>query len=219
MRVRDGGLVTTPSGGLGSPGVASACLRVSRRCSEPRRRADPAGDHSRRDRPAPDVPPRAGRPWRRLPPDRWNLDGTYLWLGPSRRGELRRRQWDSTFGGDVAVMRVREHEPLGAVGGTLGASRWTDARRRPASGSTALVGTAMLGHMVGVSAGPIVELAELRAPAGSAARSACGRSPASTPYVARRRGRRPRRVRRARRPHRPAGVPPLTTRGRARRRT
>src|SRR5439155_8348474 len=70
---------------------------------------------------APDVPaktepaPSAMRP---LPPS-WDLDGLYLWLGPIGAAGWQGSSWDSTFGGDATVVRVREHESLGAVGATL----------------------------------------------------------------------------------------------------
>ena len=60
-------------------------------------------------------------------------------------------------------MRVREHEPVGAIGGTFGASKWT-VRSGGKLWLDALVGTEVLGHMVGVSAGPLVELSEVAHP-------------------------------------------------------
>jgi hypothetical protein len=86
-----------------------------------------------------------------------------VWLGPTAAASHVAATWDSTFGGDLAVVRVREHELLGAIGGTLGASKWT-TRDGGRVWLDALAGTSIFGHMAGVSAGPIVELAELAHP-------------------------------------------------------
>src|SRR5438270_8818954 len=93
----------------------------------------------------------------------WDLDGFYVWLGPTGAASHIDAQWDSTFGGDAAFVRVREREAIGACGATLGASRWT-VRGGGRIWIDALIGTRVLGHMVGASAGPIVELAELDRP-------------------------------------------------------
>lgn len=89
----------------------------------------------------------------------WDLDGTYLWLGPVGAASRVDAAWDSTFGADLAVVRVRERARLGVVGVTAGASLWTerDGGRIWIDG---IVGT-RLGRMVGLTAGPIVELAAL----------------------------------------------------------
>lgn len=110
----------------------------------------------------PDPPPRraARGPVAHLPSS--NLDGLYLWLGPTGAASRVEATWDSTIGAHVAVLRVREHEHLGAIGATLGASRWT-VRDGGRIWLDALVGT-RLGRMVGLSAGPILELAELAHP-------------------------------------------------------
>jgi len=97
-----------------------------------------------------------------LPPT-WNLDGLYLWLGPTGAGGYLQGRWDSTFGGDATVVRIREHELLGAIGGSLGASRWT-VRDGGRIWLDALIGTQLAGRMVGLSAGPLVELSELDHP-------------------------------------------------------
>lgn len=96
-------------------------------------------------------------------PPSWDLDATYLWLGPSGAASRVDQDWDSTFGVDIALVRVRERERLATIGGTLGASRWT-ARGGGRVWLDALVGTRVGGKMVGLSAGPIVELAELAHP-------------------------------------------------------
>lgn len=113
----------------------------------------------------PDPPPRKTIP--RVGPagfsPSWNLDGLYLWVGPSGAGSHVDGDWDSTFGADVAVMRVRERATVGAIGGSFGASKWT-VRDGGRIWIDALVGTRVLGRMMGLSAGPIVELAELAHP-------------------------------------------------------
>lgn len=114
---------------------------------------------------APDVPPRTTTPAvanRPLPPS-WDLDGLYLWLGPTGAASREGSQWDSTIGGDATVIRVREHEMLGAVGGTLGAARWT-ARGGGRIWLDALAGTPAWGRMFGASAGPFLELSDLHHP-------------------------------------------------------
>jgi hypothetical protein len=119
----------------------------------------------------PDPPPRRTIP--RVGPDNhapsWDLDGTYLWLGPSgaasfaSSGGDTSAEWDSTFGADAAVIRIRERRPLAAIGGTLGVSRWS-ARDGGRVWLDALAGTRLAGRMIGLSAGPIVELAQLAHP-------------------------------------------------------
>ncbi len=93
----------------------------------------------------------------------WDLDGTYVWLGPSGAGSHVDGEWDSTFGADAAVVRIRERRVLAAIGGTVGASRWT-VLGGGRIWVDALAGTRVLGRMIGVSAGPIVELSELAHP-------------------------------------------------------
>jgi hypothetical protein len=114
---------------------------------------------------SPDAPARTRPP--ALPVSRaapsWDLDGLYLWLGPTGAASHLDDHWDSTVGFDATVVRVREAEPLGAIGATLGASRWT----RRGGGRLwldAVVGTTLGGRMYGVSAGPVVELADLSHP-------------------------------------------------------
>ena len=101
------------------------------------------------------VPPATFRPT-------WDLDGTYLWLGPVGAASHLDARWDSTFGADATLVVVRERAPLGLVGATLGASRWT-ARGGGRVWVDGLVGT-HLGRMMGVSLGPILELSELAHP-------------------------------------------------------
>jgi hypothetical protein len=114
----------------------------------------------------PDLPPRSGPPT--VGPsgfrDSSNLDGVYVWLGPSAAATYTASNWDSVFGGDLAVTRVREQELLGAVGGDVGFTKYT-ANDGGRVWLDALAGTRVSSRvMVGVSAGPIVELADLHHP-------------------------------------------------------
>ena len=90
----------------------------------------------------------------------WDLDGLYLWLGPVGAASHLDGAWDSTFGGEATVTRIREQAPLGLLGVSVGASRWTtrDGGRVWLDG---VVGTRLLGRMMGASLGPIVELSQI----------------------------------------------------------
>jgi hypothetical protein len=111
----------------------------------------------------PDVPARQNQP-PRVPPPTWDLDGTYLWLGPSGAASYVDAQWDSTWGADATVIDIREDDALAAIGGTLGASRWTE-RGGGRVWLDALLGTRPAGKtMVGLSAGPLLELSDLMHP-------------------------------------------------------
>lgn len=112
----------------------------------------------------PDPPPRQtppGAPAAAAAPS-WDLDGLYFWLGPTGAASRIDAQWDSTFGADASVIYVREQAAIGAIGATLGASRWT-VRGGGRIWLDGLMGTRM-GRMVGASAGPILELSELSHP-------------------------------------------------------
>lgn len=93
----------------------------------------------------------------------WDLDGLYLWLGPTGAASHVDGQWDSTFGAQLAVVRVRERSALGAIGGAFGASRWTE-RGGGRLWLDAVAGTRLGGRMVGATAGAILELGELNHP-------------------------------------------------------
>jgi hypothetical protein len=94
----------------------------------------------------------------------WTLDGVYLWLGPTGAASYVDTTWDSTFGGDATVVRVREQRVVSVLGGTLGASRWTE-RGGGRVWVDALAGTRIgASRMVGVSLGPIVELSDFAHP-------------------------------------------------------
>jgi hypothetical protein len=93
----------------------------------------------------------------------WDLDGTYLWLGPIGAASYIDARWDSTFGGEAAVVVVHEHEPLALAGVNLGASRWTE-RGGGRIWVDGLLGTYLARRMMGASLGPILELSELAHP-------------------------------------------------------
>jgi hypothetical protein len=93
-----------------------------------------------------------------------DLDGWYLWLGPGGGAAWIDDRWYSTFGAAATVVRVREHAWLGALGVSVGAARWTE-RDGGRVWLDALVGTRRVGDvMVGASAGPLLELGDLRHP-------------------------------------------------------
>jgi hypothetical protein len=96
-------------------------------------------------------------------PPTWDLDGTYLWLGPSGAASRIDDRWDSTFGADAALVVVRERETIALVGVDVGASRWT-ARGGGRVWVDGLIGTHLGDRMIGASLGPIVELSELAHP-------------------------------------------------------
>lgn len=112
----------------------------------------------------PDPPPRRAAP--ALPrlnaTPSWDLDGIYFWLGPTGAASHIDAEWDSTIGADATVIRVRERDAIGVIGGTLGASRWT-VRGGGRIWLDGLLGT-RLWKMVGASAGPLLELNELSHP-------------------------------------------------------
>ena len=113
----------------------------------------------------PDPPPRTRPP--SVGPDRfgpsWDLDGFYLWLGPIGAASMVDSDWDSTFGGDLVLVRIRERQTISAIGIDAGASLWTE-RDGGRLWVDALVGTRLGSRIYGVSAGPILELSELAHP-------------------------------------------------------
>jgi hypothetical protein len=114
---------------------------------------------------AADPPPRQAAP--HAGPDAfapsWDLDGCYLWLGPSGAASHVDASWDSTIGADAAVVRIRERDPLAVIGGAFGASRWTE-RGGGRLWLDALAGTHLGGRLIGLSAGPLLELSDLAHP-------------------------------------------------------
>ena len=113
----------------------------------------------------PDPPSRSSAP--SVPPSSFgpssNLDGMYLWLGPLAAASHVAANWDSTVGGQLAITRVREHEPLGLIGIAAGGSVWTE-RRAGRVWVDLVAGTPVAGRMAGVSIGPILELDALAHP-------------------------------------------------------
>ena len=93
----------------------------------------------------------------------WDLDGIYLWLGPTGAASRIDSEWDSTIGGHAAILRVRERDPLGVIGGAFGATMWTE-RDGGRLWLDVMIGTRVAGRMMGASVGPIVELADLAHP-------------------------------------------------------
>ena len=61
------------------------------------------------------------------------------------------------------MLRVREREPLGVIGGAFGATMWTE-RDGGRLWLDAMIGTRLAGRMVGASVGPILELGDLAHP-------------------------------------------------------
>lgn len=93
----------------------------------------------------------------------WDLDGLYLWLGPVGAASYVDARWDSTFGAEASLGVVHEGAALGLIGINLGASRWT-RREGGRIWLDGLVGTRVLGRMIGASLGPLVELSDLARP-------------------------------------------------------
>ena len=95
--------------------------------------------------------------------DSSDLDGTYVWLGPEGAASRIESQWDSTFGVDASIVRVREHETAAAIGASLGAAKWT-SRGGGRVWADLLMGTSLAGHVVGLSGGPLLELSDFAHP-------------------------------------------------------
>jgi hypothetical protein len=93
----------------------------------------------------------------------WDLDGTYVWLGPTGAASHIDGSWDSTFGAHLAILRVRERSPLGVFGASAGGSLWTE-RGGGRVWLDGVVGTRLGSRMVGATLGPILELGELNHP-------------------------------------------------------
>jgi len=110
--------------------------------------------------PPPPAPPADATavPW----PVQSNLDGLYVHLGPEAAAVRRAGVWDSVVGGELSVLRVRENELLAVIGGRLHAARWTQA----SGGRIGLEGVAAtrLGLLVGVAAGPLLDLGDVYHP-------------------------------------------------------
>jgi hypothetical protein len=123
-------------------------------------RADPAGGD-----PTP-------APAARLPLQA-DLDGLYLHVGPQAGAVWRTGAWDSVVGGEVSLLRLREDEPLALVGGRAIGGRWATAHGGRV-GLEGVVGIRPLGVLVGVAAGPLIDLGDLHHPrAGASAAIWC----------------------------------------------
>jgi len=86
-----------------------------------------------------------------------------VWLGPLGAASAVASDVDSTFGGDLVVVRIRERALLSAIGFDAGASLWT-ARDGGRIWLDAIAGTRLGSRIYGVSAGPLVELADRQHP-------------------------------------------------------
>lgn len=87
-----------------------------------------------------------------------------LWLGPTVAWQWRDGDGDSLVGAEIAITKVEEGCTLAVWGATVGAARFAE---REAGRVWALAGIGTrrpLGVMIGASAGPVVELAELARP-------------------------------------------------------
>lgn len=88
----------------------------------------------------------------------WDLDGLYVWLGPTGTASHVDGNWDTTWGGALSVLRVREDAGLAIDGGSLGAARWTE-RDAGRIWADFVVGTEVGDHhAIGATLGPILEL-------------------------------------------------------------
>ncbi len=93
-----------------------------------------------------------------------NLDGDHLYLGPIGAAVQIDGSWDTSFGAQLAWLRIRERRVLAAAGLTVGGARYS-ARDGGRIWLEAVVGTRRLGGlMTGLSAGPVIELGTLEQP-------------------------------------------------------
>lgn len=93
-----------------------------------------------------------------------DLDGVTVWLGPTGGAVHVDGAWDSAWGGGVQVLRIRERAALGVAGVWLGGVHYAtrDGGRIWLEG---VAGTRRLGgRMIGVAAGPALELGAARHP-------------------------------------------------------
>jgi len=95
-----------------------------------------------------------------------DLDGVYVALGPVAAAVYSPDDddWDGGFGGELMVVRVREHDLLGALGLAAGGVRFAEAGNGRLW-ADALVGTRTLwGLGLGLSGGLAVEVGDLQLP-------------------------------------------------------
>ena len=93
-----------------------------------------------------------------------DLDGLHLFVGPIGAATHVGDTWDSAWGGNVALIRVRERAALGVAGAWIGAAHYgaSDGGRiwiEGVAGSRRL-----LGRMLGAGVGPVLELGEVQHP-------------------------------------------------------
>lgn len=97
-------------------------------------------------------------------PSTADLDGDKLFLGPAGGALSIEGAWDSAVGGELAWMRIRERRSLAAIGAGLGYAKYA-VRDGGRLWIEAIAGTRRLGGwLVGVSAGPAVELGSVQHP-------------------------------------------------------
>lgn len=98
-----------------------------------------------------------------------DLDGLQVWIGPTGAALAVDGGWDSAWGGGVQVLRIRERAAVGAVGVWIGGVHYA-ARDGGRVWIDGVIGTRRLGgRMVGLAAGPALELGETRHPRAGAA--------------------------------------------------
>jgi hypothetical protein len=87
-----------------------------------------------------------------------DLDGIYLALGPAGGAVYTRSSWDSGFGGEISLVRVREQEFLGALGLGIGGIRFATEDRGRIWADVQLGSRRPLGLGAGLNAGVTAEL-------------------------------------------------------------
>lgn len=92
------------------------------------------------------------------------LDGWVLWLGPTLAWQWRKDDGDSLVGVELALTRIRQRCGVALWGASVGAARFAE-RDAGRIWAVAALGTRRpFGVMIGATAGPVVELAELARP-------------------------------------------------------
>jgi hypothetical protein len=99
-----------------------------------------------------------------------DLDGRYLWLGITGAATHDDGAWDTVFGAEASIVRVREDAGLALVGGGLAGARVAKGGWRLSL--DAAVGTRVLGRFVGATLGPTLDLEELAHPVAGASATA-----------------------------------------------
>jgi hypothetical protein len=93
-----------------------------------------------------------------------NLDADRLFLGPVGGAIAIDGAWDGAVGAELAWLRIREHQALAAAGVAFGGARYA-ARDGGQLWLEGLVGTRRVtGLLIGVTAGPALELGALEHP-------------------------------------------------------